>query len=76
MPHATTRRPARAPSRGRKNMRLDQDLLDTARRVLGATSETETVTLALQRIVHNARVAEGIRAIGGSGMFDESRIQD
>ena len=57
-------------------MRLDQALLDEAKRALGTDSETEAVTLALQRIVHNARVADGLRAIAGRGMFDESRIND
>lgn len=57
-------------------MRLDQELLDSARRVLGAASETETVTLALRRVVDNARVADGIRMLGGRRMLDASRIDD
>ena len=57
-------------------MRLDQALLDAAKRALGTESETEAVTLALQRVVNNARVADGIRALGGRLMFDESRIND
>lgn len=76
MPHSTTRRPPPVPPRGRKNMRLDQALLDEAKRALGTASETEAVTLALRRVVHNARVAEGIRAIGGRLALDESRIND
>lgn len=76
MPRSPTRRPAPAPTRGRKNMRLDQALLDSAKHALGTESETEAVTLALQRVVDNARVADGIRALAGRRMFDESRIND
>lgn len=64
------------PTRERKNMRLDQKLLDSARRVLGTASETETVRLALSRVVDNARMADGIRALGGRRMLDASRIDD
>jgi hypothetical protein len=60
----------------RKNMRLDQALLDAAKAALGVADETEAVTRALEIIVGNRRVADGIRALGGSRMFDESRIQD
>lgn len=76
MPRSPTRRPPVTPVRGRKNMRLDQTLLDSAKRALGTESETEAVTLALQRVVNNARVAEGIRALGGRLTVDESRIND
>lgn len=57
-------------------MRLDQALLDEAKRALGTDSETEAVTLALQRVVDNERVLEGLRRLGGRCMFDESRIND
>ena len=70
------REPAPAGPRARKNMRLDQRLLDQARRVLGAADETEAVTIALRRVVNNARVAAGIGAIAGRGEIDERRIED
>jgi len=57
-------------------MRLDQALLDSAKRALGTTSETEAVTLALRRVVDNARVAAGLRALGGSGILDAARVDD
>lgn len=57
-------------------MRLDQALLDQAKRVLGTASETEAVTLALRRVVDNAGAAEGIRSLGGRRMLDESRVND
>lgn len=77
MPRPTTRSKAKPPpARERKNMRLDQSLLDSAKRALGTASETETVTLALRRVVDNARIAEGILALGGRHMLDVSRIDD
>jgi len=81
MPRSATRKlskrkAAARPSRERKNIRLDQALLDEAKRVLGAESETEAVTLALRRVVNNARVADGIRALGGARILDASRIED
>lgn len=75
-PRSHVRRAPPASARGRKNMRLDQALLDSAKRVPGTESETEAATLALQRVVDNARVADGIRALGGRRMFDESRTND
>lgn len=62
--------------RDRKNMRLDQKLLDSAKLALGTESETEAVTVALQRVVQNARVADGIRALGGSRLIDARRVRD
>ena len=76
MPRSTTRRQARPPARERKNMRLDQALLDSAKRALGTASETEAVTLALRRVVDNARVAAGLRALGGSRIIDPARVDD
>ena len=71
--------PARSV-RVRKNMRLDQKLLDEARRALGAADETEAVTMALtmvvDRIENNRRVMEGLRSIAGTMILDESRIND
>lgn len=51
----------------RKNMRLRQDLIDRARRVLGTKTETETVEQALELVTFRKDVAEGIRRIAGSG---------
>ncbi|GJG86281.1 hypothetical protein tb265_14620 [Gemmatimonadetes bacterium T265] len=82
MPTRTPLRTGRQPAslqpiaRGRKNMRLDQSLLDAAKRALGTDNETEAVTIALQRVVANARFAQGLRAMGGTRLVDESRIVD
>lgn len=69
-------RSARGTRRKRKNMRLDQTLLDAAKQALGLSDETQTVTVALERIVANQRVAEGIAEMGGRRVLDESRIRD
>jgi hypothetical protein len=52
---------------GRKNMRLRQDLLDRARRILGARTETETVEMALELVTFRKEVTDGIRRVDGSG---------
>lgn len=41
--------------------------MDEARRLLGAPSETETVRLALERVVRNRHFADRIRSLGASG---------
>lgn len=51
----------------RKNMRLRQDLIDQAKRILGTSTETETVEQALELVAFRAEVSEGIRRIAGSG---------
>ena len=79
MATSTKPRPAaksrRAPSRTRKNVRLDQSLLDDARRVLGVESETEAITVALQRLVGNERIMAGIRALGGTRLVDPRLVE-
>lgn len=57
-------------------MRLDQELLNAAKQALGLSDETQTVTVALERVVANRRVADGITAMGGQRMLDASRIHD
>jgi Arc/MetJ family transcription regulator len=51
----------------RKNMRLRQDLIDRARRILGTSTETETVERALELVAFREEVSEGVRRIAGSG---------
>ena len=51
----------------RKNMRLRQDLIDRAKRILGTSTETETVEQALELVAFRKEVSEGIRKIAGSG---------
>ena len=76
MSHSPVRARATRAPRNRKNMRLDQRLLDSAKLALGTESETEAVTMALQRVVNNAIVAKGLRALGGSRLLDARRVRD
>ena len=50
----------------RKNMRLRQDLIDRAKRILGTKTETETVEQALEMVAFREEVVEGIERIAGS----------
>lgn len=63
------------PARERKNMRIDQKLLDEAKRILGAETETEAVTVALERIVGNERILAGLRALGGTRLVDPRLVE-
>lgn len=60
----------------RKNMRLRQDLLDRARRILGTKTETETVEQALELVAFRKEVSEGIRRIAGSRSLRDIYAQD
>lgn len=43
------------------NMRLDKNLLEQAKRVLGKTETTETVETALWNLVHNRRAFDSLK---------------
>lgn len=45
---------------------VDRDLLKRARRILGTSSDTETVNAALDRVVFQAEVLAGLRWLAGS----------
>ncbi len=51
----------------RKNMRLNQELIDRAKRVLGTRTETETVERALELVAFREEVLSGLRWLAGSG---------
>jgi type VI protein secretion system component VasK len=51
----------------RKNMRLRQELIDQARKILGTHTETETVEQALELVAFRKEVSSGIRCISGTG---------
>ncbi len=55
----------------RKNMRLRQDLIDRAKRILGTKTETETVEQALELVAFREEVVEGIEAIAGSNAVED-----
>jgi hypothetical protein len=50
----------------RKNMRLRQGLIDSARKILGTQTETETVEQALELVAFRKEVTEGIRSMAGT----------
>jgi hypothetical protein len=59
MPHDTTK--------VRKNLRLSQTKLDRAKRILGTSTETETVERALDLVAFREEVLAGVRRLAGSG---------
>ncbi len=57
------------PPRGwvRKNLHIDQRKLDAARKILGVTTETETVDAALDAIALRSEISRGIRRARAAG---------
>ena len=55
----------------RKNMRLRQDLIDRAKRILGTKTETETVEQALEMVAFREEVVGGIEAVAGSNAVED-----
>ena len=51
----------------RKNLRLSQDKIDRAKKILGTRTETETVEQALDLVAFRQEVLDGIDRIAGSG---------
>ena len=64
------------PSGSKKTLRLDQDLLDRARRALGLRTETDTVTQALEAVVRREEQLQGIRRLARLESFHPERIDD
>ena len=52
--------PAKAPDKRRKTIRIDQQKLDAAKRVLGVSTETAAVDAALDLVVFRGEVFEGL----------------
>lgn len=62
-------------ARGRKKtMLLDQALLDRARQALGARTETDAVTRALEAVLRREEQVQGLRALAALGPIDAARI--
>ncbi|HEX8690932.1 MAG TPA: hypothetical protein VF746_00715 [Longimicrobium sp.] len=57
---------ARTSTVRRKNMRIDQEKLDRAKKILGTKTETETVEAALDLVAFRREVYAGLDRIGGS----------
>ena len=71
------RRPkARQDAPKRKNYRLRQSTLDAARRVLGTTTETETIERALDLVVFGEQLASGTARARGRPWNDVAGEMD
>jgi hypothetical protein len=68
-----SRRQRRDGRRCKKTLLLDQSLIDRARAALGARTETETVTQALEAVVRREDQIRGIEALARL-TFDPGRI--
>jgi hypothetical protein len=55
----------------RKNVVMDQQKLDAARRALGVKTEAEAIDLALDFVTFRRDLAEGISAIRRAGGIDD-----
>lgn len=55
----------------RKNLRLTQEKIDRARRILGTATETETVEQALDLVAFRDEVLGGIERLAGSGALED-----
>lgn len=60
----------------KKTLRLDQGLLDRARQALGARTETDAITRALEAVVRREQQVQGLRALASLGPIDATRIDD
>jgi len=58
----------------KKTLNLDQVLLDQARQALGARTETDAVTWALEAVVRREQQIQGLRKLAALGPIDPSRI--
>lgn len=52
------------------NMRLDKDVLDEAKKVLGQKETTATVEMALRNIINNRRAIELLRKATGKSKWE------
>jgi hypothetical protein len=55
----------------RKNLRLTQEKVDRARRILGTDTETETIEQALDLVAFRQEVVHGVRRLAGSGSLQD-----
>jgi hypothetical protein len=60
----------------RKNLRLTQEKIDRARKILGTRTETETIEQALDLVAFRQEVVEGIDRIAGTGALRDIFADD
>jgi hypothetical protein len=58
----------------KKTLNLNQELLDRARETLGARTETDAVTQALEAVVQRGAQVQGLRTLAALGPIDAARI--
>jgi hypothetical protein len=54
----------------KKNLRLHQSKIDAARKLLGTSTETETIEAALDLIVFRDELIQGVRSMRGAGLVN------
>ncbi len=55
----------------RKNLRLSQKKLNRAKRILGTSTETETVDRALDLVAFRKEVVEGVERLAGTKIVED-----
>jgi hypothetical protein len=60
----------------RRSIRVSQDSLDRARKILGTKTDAETVEAALDLIVFRDEVLKGVRRIAGSNSMRDIYGED
>lgn len=60
----------------RKNLRLTQEKINRAKKILGTRTETETIEEALDLVAFRKEVAEGIDRIAGTGAIADIFADD
>lgn len=63
-------------ARVRKNLRLSQSKLDRARRLLGTSTETDTVEQALDLVAFRYEAIEGVRRLAGTRSVRDAFVED
>ena len=61
----------RMPRMVKKTIELDQDYIDTARRIFGVRTEKEAVNKALEMVVIDNQIIETHESVGGKGELIE-----
>lgn len=60
----------------RKNLRPTQTRIDKAKRILGTSTETETIDQALDLVVFQKEVLDGIDRIAGKRMIRDVSVSE
>ncbi|HEV7587265.1 MAG TPA: hypothetical protein VGO40_03965 [Longimicrobium sp.] len=60
----------------RRSIRISRENLDRARKILGTTTDAETVDAALDLVVFRDEVLKGVRRIAGSNSMRDIYAED